>query len=135
MIEFRLKALTARGEHIIHFLQQNELNLSCHCRPGESCVIEITEMPDERIDAIVCRPKPIKMPGEWRPYTLVKGMYGRRFDKGTSAQCIRDSLAAILGAGLLENSLAEYDFQPQTSWFQKRGASGLAGMRSPSAGA
>ena len=92
-------------------------------------------MPDGRIDAIVSRPKPVKMPAEWRPYTLVKGMYGRRFDKGTTAQCIHDSLAAILDAGVLDNSLAEYEFQPQTSWFQMRGASGLAGMRSPFAGA
>lgn len=98
MIEFRLKALTARGETIIKSLQQGQHELHCYCPPNESCLVEITEMPDQRIDVIVTKPRAVAEPGEWKPYTVVHGMYGRRFDKGTNAERLHASIDQILGA-------------------------------------
>jgi len=105
LIELRLRALTARGEHIVDFLRESQDDLHRNCRPHEVCMIEITEMPDQRIDAIVTVPRPVGDPGEWKPYTVVRGMYGRRFDKGTSAERIHRSLDAILRASSAENAL------------------------------
>src|SRR4030095_4025335 len=99
LIEFRLKALTARGEHIVDSLRQSQHKLNCDYRSDELCLIEITEMPDQRIDPIVTMPRPAVDLGEWKPYTVVKGMYGRRFDKGTTAERIHESLNAILRSG------------------------------------
>jgi hypothetical protein len=72
-------------------------------------MIEITEMPDQRIDVIVTKPRPVADPGEWKPYTVVKGMYGRRFDKGTTAERIHESLDLILRSGSMENSMGVYE--------------------------
>src|SRR5262245_45098356 len=92
LIEYRLKALTDRGESIIESLQEKQQTLGCDCGPNETCLVEITELPDQRIDAIVTKPRAVAEPGDWRPFAVVEGMYGRRFDKGTTAKHIHESL-------------------------------------------
>jgi hypothetical protein len=61
-------------------------------------------MPDERIDVIVSMPRSVSERGEWRPYTVVEGMYGRRFDRGTSAERVYESIEQIIGSGSLHVS-------------------------------
>jgi len=55
-------------------------------------------MPDQRIDVIVTKPRPVGERGEWMPYTVVNVMYGRHFDKGATAELIHESLKQILDA-------------------------------------
>lgn len=104
MIEFRLKALTARGKSVLTSFRQSQSGLRCYCGPGESCLVEITVMPDQRIDVIVRMPRSVSVRGEWRPYTVVQGMYGRRFDRGTSVERVYESIEQIIGSGSLHVS-------------------------------
>ena len=107
MIEFRLKALSAQGKRIVKSLRDSGLESRCDCGPDEKCLIEITEMPDQRIDVIVTRPGPVAEPGDWKSYTVVEGMYGRRFDKRTPAERICESIEELLDSPPIENGKDE----------------------------
>jgi hypothetical protein len=96
-ITLQLKTLTPDGKQIVDSLLDRRQELPCDCRQNESCIVEITEMPDQRIDVIVRRPRPVADCRDWKPYAVVEGMYGRRFDRGTTANCICESLSEILG--------------------------------------
>jgi len=76
--------------------------MGCDCGPNETCLIEITELPDKGIDAIVTKPRAVAESGDWKPYAVVEGMCGRRFDKGTTAKHIHESLGKILDPPRME---------------------------------
>src|SRR6185436_2749204 len=80
LITFRLKTQTPNGKQIVDSLLDHRQELPCECRQNESCIVEITEMPDQRIALIVNRPRHIAHCRNWNPYATVEGIYARRFD-------------------------------------------------------
>ena len=113
MIQLTLRALSVYGKKVTNSLRASEvsLNQQCSCPPGESCSVEITELPGRRFEAVVVRPRQAADNRDWAPMKTVAGMYRRLFDKRASAQRIREAVAAIVGAPLnhdgLERSAAE----------------------------
>jgi hypothetical protein len=105
MIRLSLRALSVYGEQITNALKASEfeLNRHCSCPPGESCSVEITELPGRRFEAVVTRPRRVTEPHEWAAHISVAGMYRRLFDKRTNVTRIREAVADIIGAVLEEN--------------------------------
>lgn len=98
MIRLNLLPMTAYGKTVMDFLLARESELHSECRPDESCLIEIIELPGQRFDAVVTMPRPVVNSGDWKAYAVVPGMYARRFDSGTTALEIHEAVAGIVGS-------------------------------------
>lgn len=96
MTRLNLLPLSEHGRSVMDFLLANERLLLCHCRPDESCLVEIIELSGQRFDAVVTLPRPLVEPGEWKAYAVVPGMYARRFDSTTSKEEILEAVAMML---------------------------------------
>ena len=106
MVRISLRALSVYGKKVASTIRASEpdLNQHCSCPPGESCSVEITELPGRRFEAVVIRPRPVADTQEWATISAVSGIYRRLFDKRATAQRIRDALATIVGAALDEGT-------------------------------
>jgi hypothetical protein len=102
MVRLSLRALSVYGKKIASSLRASEpeLNQHCSCPPGESCSVEITELPGRRFEAVVIRPGTVAEPQDWSEITAVFGTYRRVFDKRATAQRIREGVAFLVGATL-----------------------------------
>jgi len=102
MVQLSLRALSVYGKKVASSLRASEhdLNQHCSCPPGQSCSVEITELPGRRFEVVVTRPRPVEETQEWSTISAVSGIYRRLFDKRATAQRIRDALASIVGATL-----------------------------------
>lgn len=100
MIRLNLRALSVYGKKITESLRSHEKELQrhCSCPPGESCSVEITELPGRRFEAMVTRPRAVTEAHDWSPITAVDGMYRRLFEKRTSAKRIHDAIAQMVHA-------------------------------------
>jgi hypothetical protein len=106
VIRMHLNALSADGQAIADSLKAREedLNRQCSCPEGESCSVELVELPGKRFEAIVVRPRPVQESREWTAHAAVSGMYRRLFDPSTTANRILDAVAKIVGATLAERT-------------------------------
>ena len=104
MVRLNLHALSVYGKKVANTLRASEaaLNQHCSCPPGESCSVEVTELPGRRFEAVVTRPRPVVDKGEWGP--SADGRYRQLFEKRATAQRIRESLATMVGATLDEEA-------------------------------
>ena len=102
MIRLSFRSLTDYGNHVMEALRKSGLELRCGCRPNESCLVEISELPGRRFEAIVTMPRPVREPLDWTVYTAVAGMYRRLFDNRATAERIHDAIAAMVGGPMLE---------------------------------
>ena len=104
MVQLSLRALSVYGKKVASSLRASEpeLNQHCSCPSGQSCSVEIRELPGRRFEAVVTRPRPVGELQEWSTIKAVSGMYRRQFDKRATAQRIREALASIVGATLVE---------------------------------
>jgi hypothetical protein len=111
MVQLSLRALSVYGKKVASSLRASEpeLNQHCSCPPGQSCSVEIKELPGRRFEAVVIRPRPIAETQEWSTANAASGMYRRLFDKRATAQRIRDALASIVGATLDEGKAGTQD--------------------------
>ena len=109
MVRISLRALSVYGKKVASTIRASEpdLNQHCSCPPGESCSVEITELPGRRFEAVVIRPRPVADTQEWATISAVSGIYRRLFDKRATAQRIRDALATIVGATLDEGKTSD----------------------------
>src|SRR5262245_31371840 len=117
MIRLSLRALSVYGEQVTNALKASEfeLNRHCSCPPGESCSVEITELPGRRFEAIVTRPRPVREPQEWAAHISVEGMYRRLFDRRANVTRIREAVADIVGATLEEKEAMAQASAPLTN--------------------
>jgi hypothetical protein len=103
LITLTLRALSLYGKKIVNSLRASEQALSkhCSCPPGQSCAVEINELPGRRFEVIVTRPSPVMERHDWSVLTSrSKGKYHRLFEKRTSMMRIRDAVAKMVGAPL-----------------------------------
>lgn len=103
MIRLTLRALSLYGKKITNSLKASEhsLNVKCSCPPGQSCSVEVNELPGRRFEVIVTRPGTVLEDQGWALMTSrATGKYRRLFDKRTNVGRIRDSVARIVGAPL-----------------------------------
>src|SRR5678815_612673 len=102
MVRLKLHALSLYGKKVTEALRVNEplLNQQCSCPPGESCSVEITEVPGRRIEAVVTRPRYVTQTQGWSATSSVTGMYRFLFDKRATAKRIREAVGSIIGATL-----------------------------------
>src|SRR4030095_13661560 len=102
LVRLSLRALSVYGKKVAGSLKASEpaLNQHCSCAPGESCSVEITELPGRRFEVVVKRPRPVVAAHGWSTITAVNGMYRLLFDKRASAIRIRDAVSAIVGAAI-----------------------------------
>jgi hypothetical protein len=111
MIKLNVNALSADGETITESLKESEadLNRHCSCPPGQSCSVEIVELPGKRFEAIVIRPGPVTESQEWTAHTAVVGMYRRLFEASATANRIREAIIRMVGATLAKSAAADVD--------------------------
>ena len=103
MVRLSLQALSVYGKKITNALRASHVafNEICSCPPGQSCTVEITELPGRRFEAVVVRPRSVAYTKDWQPEA--EGTYRQQFDKRATAQRIRDAVAAMVGAPLHES--------------------------------
>jgi hypothetical protein len=77
-----------------------ELNSCCSCPPGESCRVQINELPNRCFEVFVIRPRPLAGPTAWTAMPAVQGMYRMAFEKRATAERIREAIAEIIAAPL-----------------------------------
>lgn len=111
MIKLHLNALSTDGETITESLKESEadLNRHCSCPPGQSCSVEIVELPGKRFEAIVIRPGPVTESQEWAAHSAVVGMYRRLFEASTTANRIREAITRMVGATLAKTAAIDVD--------------------------
>ena len=112
MIRLSLRALSLYGKKVTDSIRANEqtLNMHCSCPPGQSCDVEVNELPGRRFEVLVTRPGPVVESYDWmRLAPSVIGKYQRLFERRTSAARVRDSVAKIVGAPLVRESGAAVD--------------------------
>ena|SRR5688572_9183825 len=102
MVRLSLRALSVYGKKIANTLRASEasLNHSCSCPPGESCSVEVTELPGRVFEAVVIRPRPVLETGDWATLPSADGSYRQLFEKRATAERIRDSVASMVSAAL-----------------------------------
>ena len=105
MVRLSLNALSVYGKKVTNALRASHVafNEICSCPPGQSCTVEITELPGRRFEAVVVRPGSVANTKDWEPEARVEGTYRQLFDKRATAQRIRDAVAAMVGAPVQEN--------------------------------
>ena len=105
MVRLSLQALSVYGKKVTNALRASHVafNEICSCPPGQSCTVEITELPGRRFEAVVVRPGSVANTKDWEPEARVEGTYRQLFDKRATAQRIRDAVAAMVGAPVQEN--------------------------------
>ena len=117
MIRLSLRALSLYGKKLTNAIRANEqtLNMHCSCPPGQSCNVEVNELPGRRFEVLVTRPGPVIESYDWvRQAPSVVGKYQRLFERRTSAARVRDSLAKIVGAPLVRESGTAVDSSTDT---------------------
>jgi hypothetical protein len=112
MTQLKLKAITDYGNSVTNSLRELEPELHCSCRPDEACLIEITELPGSRFEAVVTMPRPVKDPRDWTIHPGTPGMYRRTFDKRSDAAQIQESVAGLVSAEMREMDLASGSASP-----------------------
>lgn len=103
MITLTLRALSLYGKKITNSLRASEQALSkhCSCPPGQSCTVEVNELPGRRFEVIVTRPTPVVERHDWNVMTSkLPSKYRRLFTKRASMDRIRDAVAWMIGAPL-----------------------------------
>jgi len=102
LVHLSLRALSVYGKKVVGSLEASkpQLNHHCSCPPGESCNVEITELPGRRIEVVVKRPRPVVADHGWATVTAVTGMYRLLFDKRATAVRIREAIASMVGAAI-----------------------------------
>lgn len=100
MVLLKLDAFSLYGKKVADALRASEsaLNEQCRCGPGESCSVEIAELPGRRFEAVVVRPRPVVETHGWASNTSVSGMYRLLFERRADAKRIRDALVTMVGA-------------------------------------
>jgi hypothetical protein len=100
LVRLSLRALSVYGKKVAGSLKASEpqFNQHCSCPPGESCAVEITELPGRRFEVRVTRPRPVIADHGWSTIMSVTGMYRLLFDKRATAARMREAIAAIVGA-------------------------------------
>ena len=107
MIRLSLSALSLYGKKVTNSLRtaEHELNRHCSCPPGESCSVEVTELPGRQFEVIVKRPQPVDDSESWSEIQAGSGTYRKVFDKRTTAWRIRYAVTKMVGAPLLNSGL------------------------------
>ena len=102
MVRLNLRPLSLYGKKVVGSIRASEpqLNRHCSCPPGESCSVEITELPGRRFELVVQRPRPVVTDHGWAAITEVAGKYRLLLDKRATAAQIRESVSAIVGAAI-----------------------------------
>jgi hypothetical protein len=113
MTQLKLKAITDYGNSVTDGLKELEAEFRCKCRPDEACLIEITELPGSRFEAVVTMPRPVTDPHDWTLHPGAPGTYRRTFDKRSSVDQIQQSVASIVGAEMREPASAEGSESPR----------------------
>lgn len=106
MTELRLKTITEYGNSVTNTLKALEPELRCNCKPDEACLVEITELPGSRFEAVVTMPRPVSDPEDWTIHADAPGLYRRTFDKMPTAEQIHQSIARILVAEMTESDVS-----------------------------
>jgi hypothetical protein len=102
MVRLSLRPLSLYGKKVTRSLNASlsDLNQHCSCPPGESCSVEITELPGRRFEVVVTRPRPTIQDHGWTPIASIAGMYRLTFDKRASANKIREAIKNMVGAAI-----------------------------------
>ena len=106
MIRLSFRALSDYGNRVIEVLRKSGPELQCTCRPDESCLVEISELPGRRFEVIVKMPRPVRESLDWTTCAAVSGMYRRLFDNRASAERIHEAVAAMVGAAMQDKGPA-----------------------------
>jgi hypothetical protein len=106
MTQLKLKAITDYGSSVTSGLKELESEFRCRCRPDEACIIEITELPGSRFEAVVTMPRPVKDAQDWTIHPGTAGVYRRTFDKRLTAEQIQLAVAGIVDADMRDPDLA-----------------------------
>jgi hypothetical protein len=102
VIRLSFRAVTEYGNHVIEALRKSGPELRCDCRQDEVCLVEVSELPGRRFEAIVTMPRPVMEPKDWTVCAAVTGMYRRLFDNRATAERIHEEVAAMVGAAMQE---------------------------------
>jgi hypothetical protein len=113
MVRLTVTTLSPYGKKITRSIKaaEPELNRCCSCPPGESCRVQINELPNRCFEVFVIRPRRLTQPTDWLPLPAVSGMYRMTFEKGATAASIYEAIAAIVGARIEDE---ESDIQAST---------------------
>jgi hypothetical protein len=65
MTQLKLTAITDYGNSVTDSLKEVEKEFRCNCLPDEVCLIEVTELPGSRFEAVVTMPRSVKDPADW----------------------------------------------------------------------
>jgi hypothetical protein len=116
MIRLSVRALSLYGKKVTSAIRASEpaLNDHCSCPPGQSCTVEITELPGRRFEAVVTRPRPVTESRDWSAMTIFNGMYRRLFEKRSTAKQIREAVASMVGAPLQDEAIYFSPLSPST---------------------
>jgi hypothetical protein len=112
MTELKLKAITDYGNSVTNSLKELEPEFRCNCGPDEVCVVEITELPGSRFEAVVTMPRPVRDPEDWTIHPGAPGLYRRTFDVRATAEQIHQTVARILVAEMRESDLSPGSASP-----------------------
>jgi hypothetical protein len=102
-IHFKFTATSLYGRKLADALRRAEPEMTklCSCPAGQSCFVEVDELPDKRLEVIVVRPGPVAVPPGWTVVsTLFAGAYHKVFEKRTAAKYIEKTLKGIVAAPL-----------------------------------
>jgi hypothetical protein len=105
MTQLKLKAITDYGNSVTSSLREVEKEFRCSCLPDEVCLIEVTELPGSRFEAVVTMPRPVRDPQDWTIHPGSLEMYRRTFEKRATAEQIQQSLARIVAAEMRDTDL------------------------------
>jgi hypothetical protein len=114
MVRLTITTLSAYGKKITRSIKadQPELNRRCSCPPGESCRVQLNELPNSCFEVFVIRPRRLTQPTDWLPLPAVNGMYRMTFEKRATADSIYAAIADIVAAPIEDK---DSDIQASTS--------------------
>jgi hypothetical protein len=112
MLQSKLKPITDYGNSVASNLKELERELHCNCRPDEACLVEITELPGSRFEAVVTMPRPVTDPDDWEIHPGTPGLYRRTFEKRSTAEQIHQAVGKILDSEMRESDLVPGSASP-----------------------
>ena len=103
MITLSVRVRTIYGMQIWKSMKasQQSLDSHCSCPRDNGCLVELTELPNRRFEAIVTRPRPVTTRCDWDVAETDDAKYRKVFEKRTPAESILDAVIRIVSAPLV----------------------------------